>query len=308
MPPRVIIIYSSQYLNYSFGKGHPFWPERAAQFLSEIATSQLADFNWQIIKPKKASDKDILLVHTPDYLERVKQLAREGGQLAIDTPVSEKNLEAAYYYTGGTILASQLVLEGKTVFNTLGGLHHAESGNSSGFCIFNDHAIAIRKLQKQGKIKRAAILDIDVHAGNGTQEIFYRDPTVLNISIHQDPATLYPGTGFPWQIGEGKGRGYTVNICLPPGTTEKDYLTALDKILPKIKDFNPDITFIIFGVDTFKQDSLASIKLEEGSYKKIGARVAKLKKVVTLCAGGYSRQVPKLWLSYLRGYLTALRS
>lgn len=320
------IVYSAKYLKYHFDPGHPFWPERAKIFIDILRDSK---FNFEIVKPPKAKDSDILLVHTEKYLQRVKKLAKEKGYLSVDTQVNPDNFEAAYYSVGGTIKALQIALKGELAVNLLGGLHHAETNNSSGFCIFNDHAIAIRKMQKsyrensksqapnpkqilnsnsqnskQSKksgIKTAAVLDLDVHAGNGTQEIFYEDPSVLTISIHQDPAFFYPGTGFAWQTGAGKGKGFNLNVPLPPGTNERRYLEALDGVLPKLEKFKPDILVIVFGADTYKDDPLASIELEIETYGKIAKRLRPFPKKAILFAGGYSKTVPAIWHKLLKG-------
>jgi len=292
------VVFHKKYLDYGFGEGHPFWPERAKVFLEILNKKKFA---YQLVKPEKATNEDILLAHTPKYLERLKQMVKAGrGYLSLDTPVDKKNLEAAYYYVGGTIKACNAALEEKLVVNTLGGLHHAESNNSSGFCIFNDHAIAICKLQKERKIKKASVLDLDVHAGNGTQEIFYADPSVLEVSIHQDPTNFYPGTGFAWQKGEGKGKGFNINIPLPTGTKEKEYLCTLDKVLPKITEFAPDLLVVILGADTYKGDSLASFDLEKNTYGKVAHRLKNFHKKVILCAGGYSKEVPEIWLEFVK--------
>ncbi len=292
------VIFHEKYLNYSFGEGHPFWPERAKVFLEILKKN---NFPYRLIEPKKATDEEILMVHTSEYLSKLKKMIELGqGYLSLDTPVNKKNVEAAYYYVGGTITACDLALQGKSVINTLGGLHHAESNNSSGFCIFNDHAIAIRKLQKEGKIKKAAILDLDVHAGNGTQEIFYNDSSVLEISIHQDPTNFYPGTGFTNQKGAGKGEGFNINIPLPAGTQEKEYLYAIDKALPKINEFGPNLLVVILGADTYKDDPLALIELEKSSYAKIAEKLTRFNKKAILFAGGYSRDVPEIWLEFVQ--------
>ena len=295
------IIYSPHYLKYYFEKEHPFWPERAKKFIDILNKNH---FLYELVKPTKAHDEDILFAHTPEYLKRIKQIVSSGrGYLSVDTLVHKDNLEAAYYYVGGTLKAAELALRGKIAINTLGGLHHAESNNSSGFCIFNDHAIAIKKLKSQGIIKKAAILDIDVHAGNGTQEIFYSDSSVLKISLHQDPTNFYPGTGFEWQKGEGKGKGYNINIVLQPNTEEKEYLKKLDSVLPKIKEFKPDLLFVVFGVDTYKDDPLASINLEKKTYGKIARRLKDFDKKVILFAGGYSKDVPELWFEFVKNLI-----
>ena len=292
------IIYHPAYLKYDFGPGHPFWPERAKEFLVKVKESGI---KHQVVAPQKALDKDILLVHTKDYLGKVKKLAQAGGALSIDTPVNKNVLEAACYSVGGSILSCTLALDGDLAINLLGGLHHASSSTSSGFCIFNDHSIAIKKLQREKKIKKAMVIDLDVHAGQGTQEIFYSDPTVFTISLHQDPRTLYPGTGFADQKGEGKGAGFNLNIPLPPGTGEREYLQALDKVLPLYKKFRPDILVLVLGADTYKHDPLASFNLEISTYEKIGQRFSNKKPLAVMFAGGYSRDVPKIWLSFLRG-------
>lgn len=297
---KIKVVFHEKYLQYDFGPGHPLRPERALPFLEKLKKYKIPH---EILVPQKANDEKILLVHTKEYLERVKRLAKEGGSLSIDTPVNPGVLEASYYSVGGSLLALEQALKGERVMNLLGGLHHAGISNSSGFCIFNDHSIAIRKLQKEKKIKKVIIYDLDVHAGQGTQEIFYQDPKVFTISLHQDPMTLYPGTGFASQTGEGAGKGFNLNLPLPPGTTEKKYLEALDSVLPLAKKFPHDVTVLILGVDTFEEDPLANIKLKEDTYRKIGQRFKKFAKIAVMCAGGYSQKTPDLWLSFLKGFL-----
>ena len=152
-------------------------------------------------------------------------------------------------------------------------------------------------------LKKVMVYDLDVHAGQGTQEIFYADPKVFTISLHQDPRTLYPGTGFSNEIGEGAGRGSNLNIPLPPGTGEKQYLSELDKALVLTKNFPHDLIVLVLGVDTYSQDPLAAINLKTESYFKIGNRFKSFKRVAVLFAGGYTVDTPNLWLSFLKGYL-----
>lgn len=294
------VVFHETYLNYDFGPGHPLWPDRARIFLEKLKKYKVPH---EILVPKRAIDEDILLVHSQDYLARVKRYARKGGALSIDTPVTFANLEASYYSVGGSILSLREALNGEKVINLLGGLHHAGISDSSGFCIFNDHSIAIKKLQREGKIKKAMIYDLDVHSGQGTQEIFYRDPKVFTISIHQNPSTLYPGTGFAEEKGEGLGKGYNLNLPLSPGTGEKEYLQALDSVLPLTKKFPHDVIILVLGVDTYKEDPLANIELEIDSYRKIGKRFRDFPKLAVVFAGGYSKATPDLWFSFLKGYL-----
>jgi len=305
------IIWPNEYLKYDFGKSHPFWVERGQAFLKKIA--QEKKFSYQVLAPKKAKDEDILLVHSKNYLNRVKELALSKGNLSSDTPLNEKILQASYWYVGGTILALEEVLKGNTAMNLLGGLHHAGSDNSSGFCVFNDHAIAIKKLQKMrelsphGKIwlhgRKVFILDIDVHAGNGTQEIFYQDSTVFTVSLHQDPRTLYPGIGFENETGASRGKGFNRNFVLAPGATGGQYLKKFHQALELIPKFKPDLLILIFGADTYKEDPLANINLELNDYFKIGHALKPFQPFAILCAGGYSKKVPEIWLKFLQGLL-----
>lgn len=297
---KLIAVYSDQYLKYDFGPDHPFWPQRAAVFLEKLRSSGIP---FEILSPPKASAEDILLAHSKEYLHRVKELALSRGALSLDTPVNPDVWETAYFSVGGSVLTMEKALQGERAVNLLGGMHHAGIEDSSGFCIFNDLAIAIRKLQKEGKIKTAMVYDLDVHAGNGTQEIFYFDPTVFTISLHQDPETIYPGTGFAWEEGEGLGLGFNKNVVLSPGTGGKEYLKALDSVLPEADVFRPDLIVLILGVDTYKEDPLASLKLDEDDYRQIGERFKGFDKVAVMFAGGYSRKTPELWMDFLMGFL-----
>lgn len=302
------IIFHEAYLKYTFGPNHPFWPQRGLVFLEKLKKYQILH---EILKPPKAKEKDILLAHSPAYLQKLKLLAKEGGGVTVDTPVTPENLKAAFYMVGGSVLTLKEALKGERAMNLTGGMHHAGKETGSGFCLLNDHAVAIRKLQKEGKdlpagrqVKKAMVFDLDVHAGQGTQEIFYQDPKVFTISLHQDPRTLYPGVGFENEIGEGPGRGFNLNVPLPPGTREKEYLSALDEVLPFAKKFTHDLIVLVLGVDTYKEDPLANFELEIETYRKIGERFAKFPKVAVVCAGGYSKKTPDCWLSFLKGFLS----
>lgn len=295
------VVYSDNYLKYDLGADNPISRDKTAVFLRKLKKD--GEIPYEVIEAPRANDDDVLLAHTQRYLTEVKRAATDRMDLSLDTPVDENTLEAAYFLIGGTILCSNLALQDKRVINLIGGMHHASSHQGSGFCVFNDHAIAIRRLQQDGKIKKATIYDIDVHAGQGTQEIFYEDPSVLTVSIHQDPYTIYPGTGFEWQRGAGEGLGTNINIPLPPGTTETEYLTALDLVLERTTSFSPDLTVLLLGVDTYKGDLLGGFRLEEESFGKIGERFKDREKLAVLFGGGYSTKIPDLWMAFLKGYL-----
>lgn len=295
------IVYSEKYLIYDLGADNPISRDKTIVFLEKLKAE--GQISYEIIKPEKAGEEDLLLVHTPRYLEELKRLALNNSEADPDTPVNLGMLEGGLYIVGGTILCLNLALERRKTINLIGGMHHAGSYIASGFCIYNDHAVAIRKLQKEGKIKKATVYDLDVHAGQGTQEIFYSDPTVMTVSIHQDPFTIYPGVGFESQKGEGKGLGTNINVTLPPGTKESEYLKALDSVLDRTRSFRADVSVLVLGVDTYKGDLLGGLNLEEESYCKIGKRFRDFDKLAVLFGGGYSRKIPDLWMMFLKGYL-----
>lgn len=296
---EVDIIFAEEYLKYDFGFGHPFWPERTVEFFDIL---EKANVEYKVSKPSRPSEADVLLAHSKQYIDRVKSLAKNGGGLSPDTPLNEDLLAAAYCSVGGSILALEHALKSGKAINLLGGMHHAGTNDSSGFCVFNDHSVAIRKLQKEGKINKAIIYDLDAHAGHGTQDIFYYDPSVFTVSVHQDPATIYPGTGFGYQRGAGAGEGYNLNLSLPPAAGERDYFKALDTVSSKTKNFKADMVVLVLGTDTFKKDPLSDMQLESDTYREIGKRFSSFPNIAVVFAGGYSKDVPCLWLSFLEGF------
>jgi acetoin utilization protein AcuC len=298
---KLAIIYSENYLKYDLGPGNPIPRDKTRIFLEKIKTE--GKINYEIIEPENADEKDLLLVHTPRYLAELKHLALSNLEFDPDTPVNQGMLEGGLYIVGGSILCLNLVLKGRKAVNLIGGMHHAGPASASGFCIYNDHAIAIRKLQKEGKIKKAKVYDLDVHAGQGTQEIFYSDASVMTVSIHQDPFTIYPGTGFESQKGKGKGLGTNLNKILPPGTQETEYLKALDWVIEQTGNFKTDLSILVLGVDTYRDDLLGGLSLDEDTYGKIGERFRDFEKLAVLFGGGYSTKIPDLWMSFLRGFL-----
>jgi len=301
MSNELNIVYSDNYLKFDMGEDNPISKNKTSNFFEKIAERK--DIRINIVEAPRSNENDVLLVHTPKYLAEINRAAKEHLELSADTPMNENTLEAGYYLVGGTTKCLRLALAGKKVINIIGGMHHASSFLASGFCFFNDHAIAIRKLQKEKLIKNAIIYDLDVHAGQGTQEIFYNDPTVYTISIHQDPRTIYPWVGFGSQTGNGKGEGFNLNVTLPPRTKEDTYLKTLDDVLEQTANYPADIRVLLLGVDTFKDDLLGGLGLEEDSFREIGERFRRMDKLAILFGGGYSTKISDLWIKFIEGYL-----
>lgn len=288
------IAYHEDYNKYDLGTRHPLVGDKPKKTMEYFKEKKLMKY-FEIFTPGEATEEDLLKVHSKDYVELVKSLSETGGMLAKDTPAPKGIFKYASLATGGTILAGEKLFDGfNCTLNPLGGFHHACRVFSSGFCFFNDIAIAIEYLREKYDLERFLVVDLDVHHGNGTQEIFYRDPTVLSLSFHQDGRTLYPGTGFIEKIGRDNGEGYTVNLPLPPGTGNESYLYAFDEIVPPITaQFDPQVIIYQSGVDSHHSDPLADLDLTYPVFYKLGKRMKKLSeehcnKLLVAFGGGYN--------------------
>jgi acetoin utilization deacetylase AcuC-like enzyme len=287
------IVYHEKYLQYNLGLGHPESPERLKKIMEVL--KKIMD-KLESLRPSQASEEDLLRVHTKGYIEKIKKMSQVGGALTLDTPVPSEVYEIAKLSAGGAILAGKSVCE-KKVDNAFALIrppgHHAGKDFGGGFCFFNNIAIMIEYLRAKHGLKKFAILDWDVHHGNGTQEIFYTDPSVLYFSTHQSP--LYPGTGMIDDIGEGKGKGYNVNVPLNPGTSGASFLYILKELfIPLTQEFKPDIICVSAGYDAYFNDPLASLNFTIKTYadatklvKNIVEKVCDGRVVIAL-EGGYN--------------------
>lgn len=264
-------IYHPDYLKYQFGPEHPFKPIREKYTLDLLQELGVFGKRVKCFEPKPATEEDLFSVHSMDYINFVKKMCERGyGYLDQgDTPATRGLYEGACSAVGGSILGAKLIMDGKVshAFNPGGGLHHAKADSASGFCVFNDIAVATRFLQKNYGLKRIAIVDIDGHHGDGTQGIFY-DEAVLKISLQR--VGIFPGTGYVDEMGEGAGRGYSVNIPLPRGVDDESYLYAFREVVPPlIEEYDPEIIVNQFGVDGHYQDPLVGLALTTGAYEAI---------------------------------------
>jgi acetoin utilization protein AcuC len=288
------IVYHTDYNKYDLGLSHPLIGNKPQKTIAFLKEKKLIE-KLKLFTPEKATEEDLLRVHDLKYIERIKELSKEGGMLSFDTPAPAGIFEAASLAAGGTILAGEKLFHNfQCMVNPLAGFHHAGKSDSSGFCFLNDIAIVIEHLRNKYNIKRFQIVDLDVHHGNGTQDFYYNDPTVMNISFHQDGRTLYPGTGAIDKIGGEDAKGFTVNLPLPPGTGSVGYLKAFNEIIPPlVKEFNPELIIYQSGVDTHHSDPLADLCLTYQVYYHIARKMIDLSinscnKLLVLMGGGYN--------------------
>jgi len=256
----------------------------------------------KLVVPERSDEAELLTFHTRDYVKAVRDFSRGERQCDAakfnfsdygDNPIFPGMYEVSVMIVGATLKAANLVAEGKVdvAFNHSGGGHHAAPGYASGFCIFNDIAIAVKHLRANGL--RVAYIDIDAHHADGVQGAFYDSDQVLTISLHETGRLLFPGTGEPSEIGVGAGKGYSVNIPLAPYTDDEIYLWAFDQIVPKLVDrFKPDIVFTQLGCDTHYLDPMTQLNLTTEGYEGIINRLRKLApRWVAVGGGGYEMSV-----------------
>ncbi|HEY3737142.1 MAG TPA: acetoin utilization protein AcuC [Jatrophihabitans sp.] len=305
-------IWDPGYLAYDFGS-HPMNPVRLDLTIRMARELGVLD-RMNVLAPLTARTEDLLTVHTADYLDAVRQASSDPtftgfGLGTDDDPVFAGMYQASALIAGGSALAARQVWDGHVehAVNIAGGLHHAMAGNASGFCIFNDVVLAIRTLLAAGA-KKIAYVDIDVHHGDGVQTAFYDDPRVLTVSLHQDPRTLFPGTGAATETGEGEAIGTSVNLALPPGTGDDAWLRAFGAVVPGVvRAFAPDVLVTQCGCDTHHEDPLANFELSvDGQRAAIGllhqlAHEVSDGKWVAFGGGGYGliRCVPRTWTHLL---------
>ena len=265
--PKVCIVGSPLHAKHDIG-GHPENRRRIDAIWDALRLNDLLR-RVTVTEAKPVSDDELTLVHDPLYVRWLKELTpTEPLLLDADTYILADTYEAAVWSAGCAVTALRTVISGHhtrafALCRPPG--HHAFVDRAMGFCFFNNAALAARVAQTQCGVTRIAIVDWDVHHGNGTQAIFYDDPSVLFVSLHQHPA--YPGTGLARERGQGAGVGFTLNIALPAGSNDSDYLACLrETVVPALDDFRPELIIVSAGQDALAQDPLAGMELTAQGY------------------------------------------
>jgi acetoin utilization deacetylase AcuC-like enzyme len=251
------------------------------------------------IDPVPADEQWLLTVHRPEHVRQVKRVCALGGGVLDqgDTPVEANGCEMAMLSLGGVLTACDAVMTGRATRAFAAGRppgHHAEPDRAMGFCLFSNVAIGARYLQRKYGVGRVAIVDFDVHHGNGTQACLEDDPSVYFVSMHEDPRTCYPGSGYDWEKGVGPGVGFTMNVPFPPGTGDEPYLAALkEQVLPALDEFAPEVLIISAGFDAHLDDPLAHIELSEEGFERMTRELVAFAnrhcqgRIVSALEGGY---------------------
>lgn len=309
-----LILWDDELLRYDLGE-HPLNPVRV-----ELAIALARDLGVfdrpgvTVAAPQPADDATLTRVHDAAYLDAVRVAPHDpffsGWGLGTgDNPIFDDMHEASALVAGASVQAAEAVWRGEVLraVNISGGLHHAMPARASGFCVYNDPAIAIARLLDLGA-QRVAYVDVDVHHGDGVQTIFWDEPRVLTISLHESPLTLFPGTGFPDETGGPNAPGRAINVALPPGTDDAGWLRAFHAVVPPaLRAFRPEVLVTQCGADTYRHDPLADLRVsvdgQRATYLALRSLADELcgGRWVATGGGGYAliEGVPRAWAHLL---------
>ncbi|MGD0636446.1 MAG: acetoin utilization protein AcuC [Nitrososphaerales archaeon] len=278
---------------YSFPYPHPMNKSRIELFADWLPSAE----GFDVIRPVPATTEDLLLFHTPEYVSLVRESSRlgEGFLDYADTPSFRGVYEASVFPVGSTLDGLGLVLEGRLdhFFNPVGGLHHAREGKAGGFCVFNDAAIAIRRALSLPGIDRVAYVDIDAHHGDGVFYGFESDPRVIIGDIHEDGRSLYPGTGSAGETGAGEAAGTKLNIPLPPGAGDVEFVEAFNRVEEFVGSFRPGLILLQCGADGLRGDPLTHLKYTSAAHAHAARSLHRLAhrvcggRLLAMGGGGY---------------------
>jgi acetoin utilization protein AcuC len=316
MSGLVTLVYGDELMKHHLTDSHPLQPIRVKLTMELISSTGLIE-HCHLVPPRPATIEELQLVHSPEYVELVRTLSDpsqrrkvprqrviDAGFDSADNPISDELHEGTALVAGATMVAAQAVAGGAALhaFSPSGGLHHAHRSRASGFCTYDDPAIACRWLKNQGH--RVAYVDVDVHHGDGVEEIFYAEPDVLTVSLHESGRYLFPGTGFPEDSGTGPGKGAAANLPFAPFTWDEPWLAGFDRVVPALlRKFKPTVLVTQDGCDTHYLDPLAHLVATTRIWPHVGKVFHELAhelcggRWLALGGGGYAVRevVPRAW-------------
>jgi acetoin utilization protein AcuC len=315
-PGPATVVFDDSLAAYTFGPGHPMAPVRVELTMRLAHDLGVLGDRLRRVDAPMADDDLVATVHDRDFMAAVDKVGTIPGHVELDhglgtedNPVFPGIHEAARHVCGATVEACRQVLEGESLHSAsiAGGLHHAMRDRASGFCIFNDIAIGIQWLLDRG-VERIAYVDVDVHHGDGVERIFWDDPRVLTISLHETGQMLFPGTGFPNDVGGPGAEGSAVNVALPPGTSDAGWLRAFHAVVPPLlREWKPTVLVTQHGCDSHMEDPLAHLMLSVDGQRAAYAALHDLAhelcegRWVATGGGGYALVdvVPRAWTHLL---------
>jgi len=316
MAGPVALVYGDALMKHHLSDQHPLQPIRVKLAVEQIRESGLIE-HAHLLPPRRATEAELELAHSPEYIDLVRRLSdpaqrrhipidqvEAAGFRSADNPISDELHEGTSLVVGATMVGAEAIESGSAlhVFSPSGGLHHAHRELASGFCTYNDPAVACRWFKDRGH--RVAYVDVDVHHGDGVEDIFYSDPDVLTISLHESGRYLFPGTGFPEDCGVGKGRGAAANLPFVPFTWDEPWLEGFEKVVPAmLRRFKPSVLVTQDGCDTHYLDPLAHIAATTRIWPRVGKMFHELAhelcegRWLALGGGGYAiyEVVPRAW-------------
>ena len=310
-------LHDDRYLLHDTGPYHPETPDRLMAVYEGIKKEGLLEHLF-MIPASRADIQWITAVHDMDYIRRFEEVCLSGHNIFdnADNCISMDSYESAFLAVGGVLDTVDLMMAG-TIDNAFCAVrppgHHAERDKAMGFCYFNNVAIAARYLQEKWGVERVAIIDIDVHHGNGTQHIFEKDPTVFYYSIHEHPSFAFPGTGRDFEVGTLKGHGFTKNSPVLPGQGDDVYYMLIQgEMLPAINGFAPEVILVSTGFDAHQDDEMSDIKLTSQCFSWMMETIMDLGnrhcagRVISVLEGGYAlERLPELAVNHIKILLDA---
>jgi len=305
---KAAFIYSEKLAGYKFSPRHPFKPSRAEDVYRMCRKRDLfPESSITVEMVEEAAEGVLSAYHTEEYIEILKR-AGSGREVdaemlyhgvgSMENPVFKGLFDFCALSATATLKAVEMVLSGyESAFNPCGGFHHARSDRAAGFCYVNDPVLAIKRLKREG-VEKIGYVDIDAHHGDGVQAAFYDDPKVLTISMHESGRTLFPWGGFENETGEGKGKGYNINIPMEPGTDDNIYKVLFERIvMDALRSYTPEIIVGVFGADTSSRDPLTHLKMTNNGYvESVETLHAEFPGIIALGGGGYDKEsVVRAW-------------
>lgn len=312
-PSSVLVVAGESIARYGFGDSHPFGLDRHGAFIKELRNAGL-ETQVQWAEPRAAERSEIETFHTPAYVDFVAERSASGtGYLdGGDTPATPGIFDAASHVVGATLTAVEAVMTGaaRRAFIPIAGLHHASRDRAAGFCVFNDCGVAIETLRRRYGVQRIAYVDIDAHHGDGVFYAFEADPDVAFADTHEDGRYLYPGTGSSQETGTGAAKGTKLNLPLPPGAGDTEFMAAWEQIEAYLLAARPEFLLLQCGADSIDGDPITHLRLTPAAHAYAARRLCELAdkfghgRVVAMGGGGYNRDnIARAWTGVVRAFV-----